>query len=112
MTSEIGMVCGGQSTMPGGAQETVISDNLENLMIAARAGSTGALLIDGAGTTVTTTGVDNTVQVGWAGSGTLSVQSGAALKTLQLEAGRSGTGTITIQGDGTDRKNTRLNSSH
>src|SRR3546814_5493623 len=108
MTSEIGMVCGGQSTMPGGAQETVISDNFDNLMIAAQAGSTGALLIDGAGTTVTTTGVDNTVQVGWAGSGTLTVQSGAALKTLQLEAGRSGTGTITIQ----DRKSTRMNSSH
>src|SRR3546814_1290170 len=64
----------GQATISGGAQATFISDNFDNLMIAAQAGSTGALLIDGAGTTVTTTGVDNTVQVGWAGSGTLTVQ--------------------------------------
>src|SRR3546814_5143902 len=45
--SYIGNFGAGQATISGGAQATFISDNFDNLMIAAQAGSTGALLIDG-----------------------------------------------------------------
>ena len=59
------------------------------------------MTLSGVGTTLTTSGTDNTVQVGRnGGTGTLLVDAGAVLSTLQFEVGRDGTGTATITGEG------------
>ncbi|CAN0361780.1 unnamed protein product, partial [Ectocarpus sp. 13 AM-2016] len=98
----IGVFGTGNATIDGGSTVVLDSDGFDNLSIGEQEGSTGSLLVDGLGTTVTTTGTDNTVQVGRFGTGDLTVQGGASLSTLQLEAGRGGEGTVTIQGNSTD----------
>ncbi|NIA70460.1 cadherin-like domain-containing protein [Pelagibius litoralis] len=100
-STAIGVFGTGEATISGGATAIFESDGFDNLVVAAEAGSAGTLVIEGPGTTVTTRGEDNTVQVGRGGTGELVVSGGASLSTLQLEAGREGTGTITIQGAGT-----------
>lgn len=56
--------------------------------------------MSGAGSRIVTKGADNTVQVGRGGTGTLLVENGGIVSTLQFEIGRSGSGTATITGAG------------
>ena len=86
----------GDATVSGGGSLSFDSDNFDNLLIGYHEGAEGNLTVTGSGTTVTTGGLDNTIQVGWAGTGTLDLEDSAQLRTLQLEAGRFGDGTINI----------------
>lgn len=60
------------------------------------------VVLSGAGTSVITSGSDNTTQIGRIEDGVLLVSDGARLETLQLEAGREGRGEVLIAGQGTE----------
>jgi T5SS/PEP-CTERM-associated repeat protein len=64
-------------------------------------GSTGTGTVSGSGASIVTTGFDNTIVVGDAGTGTLTVEKGATIHTYDLDIGVSGNGTVTVSGDGT-----------
>ena len=96
----------GEALVEGGADVTVNSDPLdldafEHVLVGATATGNGSLTITGEGSTLRTTDINNTVQVGFMGVGTLNVNGGADLATLHLEIGRAGQGTATVSGDGT-----------
>jgi len=98
-----------------GAQGTFTSDNFDNFDVNTGAvianptdggndiAGTAAVILTGLGTELRTVGTDNTVQVGReaGATGTMLIEDGASLATLQLEAGRSGTGVIVITDEGT-----------
>ena len=66
------------------------------------AGSDGTLTVTGSGSTLTTAGTDNSIEVGNEGSGVLEVRDGALVETLSLYVARSGTGRATISGVAAD----------
>ena len=90
----------GRATLGDGQQLTFTSNGFDNVTLGATETGDGTLTLRDAGTRLTTEGTDNTVQVGRAGTGELNVESGAVVSTLQFEVGRQGTGTATIDGDG------------
>ncbi|HET6156890.1 MAG TPA: cadherin-like domain-containing protein [Dongiaceae bacterium] len=72
----------------------------EFMNIANGFGSTGTVLVSGAGSELITAGLDNTIQVGRGGTGALTVENGGLVKALNFVVGRDGTGTATIDGAG------------
>jgi len=72
-----------------------------NIGIGQRYGSYGSVLVTDAGSQLVTAGVDNTISVGDEGEGTLTVNSGATVKTLNLQVANNGVGTVSISGVGT-----------
>ena len=92
----------GDATISGGAQAVFGSDEADNLVIGNVFGSFGTLLLDGPGTSVTTTGESNRVQVGLEGTGEVVVQNEASLNTLLLDVGVAGTGTFLVSGLGSE----------
>ena len=90
----------GSAALTDGEGRTFTSDNLDNVNIGAQSGSDGTLTLQGAGTDIVTAGTGNTVQVGRVGKGSLVVDNGAEVSTLQFEVGRRGDGDATISGQG------------
>jgi T5SS/PEP-CTERM-associated repeat protein len=92
----------GNATVSGGGSLSADSEGFDDIRIGNHEGSNGTLTVVGtslaAQSTITTGGTDNTIQVGWAGTGVFNVQEFAQVRTLQLEAGRFGDGTINIDG--------------
>ncbi|MCP4246030.1 MAG: hypothetical protein GY778_03180, partial [bacterium] len=98
----VGFAGTGSLVLQPGTSFTAISDNFDNFLIGGATGGQGTVQLTGPSATLTTIGIDNTVQVGrFGGTGTLTVDQAATLRTLQLEAGRDGSGTLTLSGDGT-----------
>jgi T5SS/PEP-CTERM-associated repeat protein len=82
----------------GGAMAFFDSNGFDNLDVGLGPTSDGTVEVAGAGSSISTTGTDNTIQVGRDSTGVITVFAGATVNTLQLEAGRFGTGTINIEG--------------
>jgi T5SS/PEP-CTERM-associated repeat protein len=92
----------GELRIENGAKITITSDNFDNLIIGGASGGKGTVIVSGAGSTLTTIGTDNTIQVGQAlgSTGYLLVEDGAVVSTLELDIGRFGTGQVDIVGAG------------
>lgn len=95
----------GGLTVEGGGRVEIRGDNIGDFTTGPVhfdvSGTTGTTVtVTGSGSNLRTVGINPTIQVGrTAGSdGTLIVEDGATIETLQLEAGRFGTGTIEIRG--------------
>jgi len=99
-TLTLGDDAAGQASVDGGRTLTFTSDGFDNVTLGAQVGGDGLLTLRDLGTRLVTAGTDNTVQVGRVGEGTLNVENGAEVNTAQFEVGRQGTGTATIDGDG------------
>ena len=80
----VGNLGTGSLTVFSGGSVTVAADGINNLDVGAAAGGSGAVVVLGAGSSLVTTGIDNTVQVGRVGAGTLVAASGGRIETLKL----------------------------
>ena len=72
------------------------------------AGSEGTVTVTGSGSTLTTAGTDNGIEVGDEGSGVLEVRDGGLVETLHLGVARSGTGRAIISGVASDGTRSRV----
>ncbi|MCG8357917.1 MAG: hypothetical protein MI920_20315, partial [Kiloniellales bacterium] len=101
----------GDGTLAIGANTSVNIDSnaFDNLDVGRLSDMTGAVTVLGGN--LTTTGTDNTIQVGRFGTGNFVAETalldggesvGAVVRALQFEVGREGTGTATFRGDGTE----------
>ena len=93
-------------SIEGGGQVEIRSNNVGSFNsgpvhfdVSGDVGSGASVTVTGAGSLLRTIGDDNTIQVGRAAGseGTLLVENGAEIRTLQLEAGRLGSGVIEIR---------------
>src|SRR5690606_3456763 len=66
------------------------------------ASSNGTLVVSGEGSRIATAGTNNSISVGRAGQGALTVADGAKAETLLLEIAQSGHGVATISGPDTE----------
>lgn len=98
---EVGRDAPGFLGVTGATGLRIASDGFDNIEVGSQPAGTGTMVVSGPDTSVTTTGTDNTVQVGRHGEGTLLVERGASMGTLQFEVARNGSGTATITGAGT-----------
>src|SRR3546814_8185097 len=87
-----------------GADVDVAAVDDATIRIGQNAGSHGTAIIGGAGSTLTTSGTDNSVVVAQnpSSTGSLVVEAGGRVNTLDLRAGRGGDGSITITGSGSE----------
>jgi len=85
----------------------VLKSTSGGMMIAANAGSTGSVSVDGAGSNPTllgnVPGYSESIVIGQGGSGSLSVTGGATVTSGQIEVGRfdAGQGSLLLDGAGT-----------
>jgi T5SS/PEP-CTERM-associated repeat protein len=98
--ADIGSYGTGELVVKDGGALTVHSNSFNNLDIANGYDAIGSVLVTGAGSQITTTGIDNTIQVGRWGAGTLDVTAGGMVSTLQFEVGRNGNGIVHVDGPG------------
>jgi len=90
-----------------GADDNPFDENGEDffnttLELGAKPGSEGRLTVHGGRSEVITTGADNAISVGDEGNGTLVVEDGGTVNTLNLEVARRGDGTVTLRGSDTE----------
>jgi T5SS/PEP-CTERM-associated repeat protein len=102
-TLDVGASATGTVSVSDGAGLTFTSDGFDNVEIGSNETGDGRLTLSGQGTSLTTVGTDNTIQVGRVGQGVLEIENGATVNTLDLELGReaSGSGEVIARGDGT-----------
>jgi T5SS/PEP-CTERM-associated repeat protein len=81
----------------GGGDVVINSDGFDNLEVGLNVGSNGQVFVE-ANSSITTTGIDNTIHIGRAGDGQITVDANATVSTLQFDVARSGTGTANIAG--------------
>ena len=90
----------GQVSASGGATFEFTSNNFDNVEVGSTPDGEGTLNLTGPGTKLKTLGTDNAVFVGREGQGTLRVEAGAEVSTLELSVGRNGNGEAHITGLG------------
>ena len=95
---QVGNMAEGSANLGNGAGLVLTSDNFDGVFVGN--GNVGTLVVsDG---TLETIAIDPTIRVGnQGGDGTLIVQDGAVINTLQLDVGRDGTGLAILRGEGT-----------
>ncbi len=94
----------GTLTIESGADVTAHG----RIYVGALEGSEGTVKVTGSGSTLTTTGTDNTVRVGDEGTGTLEVLDGGLVETLWFDVGRTGVGRAVIRGVAADGSRSRV----
>ncbi|HHI81904.1 MAG TPA: hypothetical protein ENJ99_02005, partial [Rhizobiales bacterium] len=99
----IGTFSDGELTINGGA---VVETNdgagysYQSVLAGQYAGSLGIINVDGAGTRLYTTGEPGGIRIGKQGTGILNTTNGASVETFYLDIARFGTGTVNIDGAG------------
>ena len=78
------------------------------VVVGEEAGSQGTVTVTGSGSTLTTAGTDNEIEVGNRGTGTLEVLDGGLVDTLWFDVARSGVGRVTIRGVAADGTRSRV----
>ena len=79
-----------------------------SIIIGDGAGSRGTVTVTGSGSSLTTKGTDNEINVGLEGTGTLDVLDGGLVETLKFDVAESGVGTAVIRGVATDGTRSRV----
>ena len=107
--SDLGIIVGDWSGTEGTLRiESGAVVTAQVVLIGNDAGSRGAVIVTGSGSTLTTVGTDNRVTVGEEGTGTLNVLDGGLVETILLDVATSGVGRVFIGGVAEDGTRSRV----
>ena len=95
----VGLAGTGAATISGGSVVTATANGTySNVLIGEYAGAVGTVTVTGAGSQLISNGLDNSINIGRGGTGTLNVTSGGSVEGLGMHVGRDGDGTVNVTG--------------